>query len=84
MKLNEFIERLKRLQEKVGDAEVLIREDGFGGHSMHKFGSVRESEISVYEIEDADTKEVFQDWDGEEDLTVLCIEITAGTRLYTT
>ena len=84
MKLNEFIERLKRLQEKVGDAEVLIREDGFGGHSMHKFGSMSESEIGVYEIEDANSEEIFPNWDGEEDLTALCIELCAGTRLYTT
>jgi len=86
MKLTEFIEKLEIIRAKIGDAEVLVREDGFGGYGIHRLGSISEDTLCVFDIEDNDNElnEIFPGWDGDKELTIACVEISAGGMLYST
>jgi hypothetical protein len=93
MVISELISKLEELKNKIGDVQVLVEHEGFGGYAIHTLEDVGESSLSSYDIDEDNydydvIRRLFPDWDGDEDTfedfdsEVNCVEIKMGTMLY--
>jgi hypothetical protein len=92
MKISQLIEKLEEFKSRLGDAEVLVEERGFGGYAMHTVRNVSEDGLCGGSIEDRPDdsilKDIFPEWDGDQDTLddqeIKCVSLSTGTLLYAT
>jgi len=57
MKISKMIEDLNSLKEKLGDVEVIVNIDGFGGHASYTTHKIDETKVYKYHYEEFDIPE---------------------------
>jgi len=92
MLTSELLYILQQNLAEHGDIPVLVEQRGMGGYAIHTIDSTDIQKISPYDIEEEVTnecyKEVFLEWDGNEDISCISsqkyLELKLGSMLYAT
>jgi len=96
MKASELIKELEARIKNIGDFEILIQENGFGGYSMNTISErISTTSIHIQELlndeDDISENEInvfFPEWDGDydtdQDLEKECLVLQSDSMIYST
>lgn len=81
MRISEMIKELENFKLELGDVEVVVTINGFGGHATHCTTNVYKSSLDAFSAEESDIdetefREIFPDTDEEGEVVV--VEIGTG------